>query len=160
MQKAAVKLYCMVIGAWFGMSALVDFVAVPTVFRNISSREEAGNIGMIIFSSFNIVEAVFAFLLLVFAHFFRDIVKWKKTMISTLLGLFALSLVYNFYMTPKITEYTELMRTESEGSAKYQEYEKAHQGIHKAYVKLDGAKLLILLTLMGLALRNREEEVI
>ncbi len=41
---------------WFFMTVLVDIVAIPTVFRNISNLEEGGRIGMTIFGRFNLFE--------------------------------------------------------------------------------------------------------
>ena len=44
--------------SWLAMTCIVDFVAVPAIFRNISNLEQAGKLGVLIFGKFNRLEFV------------------------------------------------------------------------------------------------------
>ena len=55
-----VEMVLPLITAWFLMTLLVDIVAIPTVFKNISNLEEGGRIGMSIFGKFNCLEIFLA----------------------------------------------------------------------------------------------------
>ena len=86
---------------WFFMSLLVDVVAIPTVFKNISNLEEGGKIGMIVFGRFNCFEIFFGVCILLGVLSFQE---KSKIMIGAAILLLSLSLFYTFLMTPLIAD--------------------------------------------------------
>jgi hypothetical protein len=143
--------------SWLLMSALVDFVAIPTVFKNISNLEEAGKIGMTVFHRFNFFEILLGAGILV-----GTISKEKKAPWQIVLGcaLFVLSLFYTFYMTPIIAEAGIKIHQISSTDPQYQVLQMQHTTYHNLYRSLDSAKLIALLIFAIQTLRinilNRE----
>jgi hypothetical protein len=127
---------------WFFMSILVDVVAIPAVFRNISNLEEGGKIGMIVFGRFNCFEIFFGtFILLGFLSFKEK----SKIMILTALSLLILSFFYTFYMTPMIAQASIKIHQISVNDALYEVLKKQQNYYHMLYRSLDSIKLLVLL---------------
>ena len=150
------KFSIFIVSSWLSLTMFIDFIAVPTVFQNVSKREEAGNIGMKVFSLFNSFEFVFSLILLIFAIFLFKRIKTKrtKTLLFSAVILTMLTGVYKFKMTPEIIRLNQEKYSLVEGSTEYKLVEKDHQFLHNLFVKLDAAKMLILLT--GLILVFRE----
>ena len=146
------------LGLWFGLTCFLDFYAVPTIFRTLTSRPDAGSLGMILFLTFNKIEILLSLILGVCAYFFRESIKWKKTFWTTLASLFVLSLIYTFHMSPTIIEANKKKYELAEESQEYIELEKTHQMYHGLFRKTDGAKILVLFVLLGSTLRRREEK--
>lgn len=153
------KLYLSLLSLWLGLTCFVDFIAVPTVFRNVSSRAEAGDIGMIVFSLVNKVEFVCAIIVLICAYLFKDTVKKKVLLFTTLSSLVALTLVYNIHMTPQVRKQTLLMRDVSEESVTYIKAQETHEFYHSLYKKTDGVKILVILFLLSSGILKKESEV-
>lgn len=158
MKKGCI-LFVFILGLWLGLTCFLDFFAVPTVFRNVSSRQEAGTIGMILFHALNKMEILFSLLLAGTAWTFKDQIQWKKTFWTSLGGLFVLTLVYTFHMSPMIINTNKKKYELDEGTPEYQKLEKTHQFYHGLFRKTDGTKILVLLILFGSTLRRREETV-
>ncbi len=154
----AFKFSFVILGMWLGMTCLIDFVAVPAAFRNISSREEAGTLGMILFNTFNYVEVVFSLLFGGCFWFFKDKIKWKKAYSLITVFLFLLSLTYAFYMSPRISEVNKQKWNLMEDSPEYKVLEKEHQFLHSTFRKTDSVKILILLFLIGAGVARKEDE--
>lgn len=146
------------LGLWLGLTCFLDFYAVPTIFRNLSSRQDAGSLGMILFLTFNKVEILLALALGVCAYFFRSQIQWKKTFWTTLGSLFVLTLVYTFHMSPTIIEANKKKYELEESNQDYVQLDKTHQQYHGLFRKTDGTKILVLLFLLGSTLRRREEK--
>jgi hypothetical protein len=127
---------------WFFMSVLVDIVAIPTVFKNISNLQEAGKIGMTVFSRFNCFEIFFAIFILLGVTSPRE---KSKLMISISIALLLLSFFYTFYMTPLIAQTTIKMHQISIADPQYEILQKQHNCFHTLYRYFDTAKLLVLL---------------
>ncbi len=153
------KLYLSILSLWFTLTCFVDFIVVPTVFRNVSSRAEAGDIGMIVFSLVNKIEFICALLVIVCAYFFRAQIKKKILFFATLVSLTLLTLVYNVHMTPEVKKQTLLMRDVSEDSEQYLQAQKTHHYYHSLYKKTDGVKILVLLFLLSAGILKKESEV-
>jgi len=157
--KTMRKLFLCILSMWFALTCFIDFIAVPTVFRSVSSRAEAGNIGMTLFTMINRVEFVFALLVLILAYFFRKTLKKSALVFLTLIGLVILTSVYNIHMTPKVVEQTKLMRELDEESQEYQRAQETHEFYHSLYKKTDGVKIIILLILISTTIIRKEDEV-
>jgi hypothetical protein len=153
------KLYLSVLSLWLGLTCLVDFIVVPTVFRNVSSRAEAGDIGMIVFSLINKVEFICALIVIICGYFFRKQIKRRVLFFVTLSSLILLTFVYNVHMTPEVRKQTLIMREESEGSKTYLKAEQTHHFYHNLYKKTDGVKILVILMLLGAGILKKESEV-
>jgi hypothetical protein len=130
--------------AWLVITIFVDAIAVPTVFRNVSKLEEAGKVGMKIFSTFNHLEFLFA---LVFIMGAIGIYKQSKKQVFLILSLILLvwSVMYNLYFTPQIIHYTELIHKANPMSMEYIKYQEAHAYYHNLYRYLDSTKIFLLL---------------
>ena len=135
---------------WFFMSVLVDVVAIPAVFRNISNLEEGGKIGMIVFGRFNCFEIFFGTFILLGVLSFRE---KSKLIILTSLSLLILSLFYTFHMTPMIAEASIKIHQISVNDALYEVLKKQQNDYHMLYRSLDTAKLLVLLVFAILVVR-------
>lgn len=157
--KNSCKLFLFILGLWLGLTCFLDFFAVPTIFRTLPSRELAGKLGMIFFYTFNKLELVFVLALAICAWFFRHEIKWKKTFWSSISSLFILIMIYLFHMTPTIIEVNKAKYQLMEGSPEYEVLEQKHLFYHGLFRKTDGAKILVLLVLLGSTLRKRREEV-
>lgn len=142
------------LGLWLGLTCFLDFFAVPTIFRTLSSRQDAGSLGMILFLAFNRLEILLAVILAMCAWFFKASIKWKKTFWSSMAGLFILANVYTFHMTPTIIESNKKKYELFEDSPEYQKLDEVHQFYHGLFRKTDGAKILVLLVLLGSSLRG------
>ena len=146
--------------SWFFMTVLVDFIAIPTVFRNISKISEAGKIGMTVFGRFNYFEIFFAVILLIISFSYKTQKRWNKFIIIVV-PLFILSLLYTFKFTPAITYYgTEINQT-MVTSPIYAELQSNLAFYHKLYRIMDSIKLLTLMFLAGLIVIQelKEEKV-
>jgi hypothetical protein len=154
--KNSFKIYLFILGLWLGLTCFLDFFAVPTVFRTLASRQDAGTLGMIFFHTFNKIEIVLALLLGLCGFFFKDDIKFKKTFFSTISGLLILVLVYTFHMTPQIIDVNKKKYNVMEGSEEYRVLEEKHLFYHGLFRKTDGLKILVLLTLFGTALKRKE----
>lgn len=155
--KRSCQLFIFTLGLWLGLTCFLDFYAVPTIFKTLTSREDAGHLGMVLFFTFNKVEILLALGLGVSAWFFRKEIRWKKTFWSSISALLILTLVYTFHMSPVIIESNKKKYLLEEGTAEYQTLDKRHQQYHKLFRKTDGAKILILFILFGSTLRRRED---
>ena len=127
---------------WFFMSALIDIIAVPTVFKNISNLEEGGRIGMTIFGRFNYFEIFFAIFIL--AGLLSHKIK-SKFLISLSVFLLMLSLFYTFFMTPMIANTSIQIHKIMVLDPQYEVLQKQHNYYHHLYRYFDSAKLIILL---------------
>lgn len=136
--------------AWFFMTALVDIVAVPTVFRNISNLEEGGKIGMSIFGTFNRLEIFLGIIVLLGTFSMKE---KSKLMISVAVMLLGFSLFYTFFMTPMIANTSIQIHLTAVTDPQYEILKKQHHTYHELYRYFDTTKLLILLTFAGLVTR-------
>lgn len=138
------------ITCWFFMSLLVDIVAIPTVFKNISNLEEGGRIGMTIFGRFNCFEIFFAIFILLGILSCRE---KSKLMLSLAILLLAFSLLYTFFMTPIIAETSIKIHQLNIADPQYEILSKQHNYYHEAYRYFDTVKLLLLLLFSFLVMR-------
>jgi hypothetical protein len=157
--KKAEKFSLVLLGMWLGITCLIDFLAVPAAFRNISSRQEAGTLGMILFNTFNYIEVGFSLMLGTSFIFYKKLVKRVKLHGATCIFLLLLSLTYAFYMSPRISEVNRQKWELSESSPEYKVLEKEHQFLHSTFRKTDSIKILILLVLIGSSIMRKDEEV-
>ncbi|NOT78506.1 MAG: hypothetical protein HOP07_05835, partial [Bacteriovoracaceae bacterium] len=99
---------------------------------------------MIVFSRFNIIENIFAVIVL-----WGAIVTWQKskkiTQLIPAIYLFIMSWVYTFYMTPKITETTHLIYQTAVSDPLYANLQSQHATYHNLYRTMDSIKLFLLL---------------
>ncbi|MDO9183689.1 MAG: DUF4149 domain-containing protein [Bacteriovorax sp.] len=135
---------------WFFMSVLVDIVAIPTVFKNISNLQEAGKIGMTVFGRFNCFEIFFGSFILLGLLSLKE---KSKLMISISVLLLLLSFFYTFYMTPMIAQTSIKIHQVLVTDPQYELLQKQHNFYHIAYRYFDTVKLLVLLAFAGLVIR-------
>lgn len=153
------KITLMALSAWFWTTALVDFIAVPTVFRTIDSIVEAGRVGITIFSYYNLFEIFFAAILL-FAAFTFSQQKWGKIILVWCLILFIQVLFYKFYITKQIAEAALTMQTLDVLGAEYGRLADLRQFYHQLYVNLDKFKLISILVLQIKFFRTKIGETV
>lgn len=131
---------------WIGWTALVDFIVVPGVFRNIDNFFEAGDLGIYLFQRLNSLEivigsAVVTLLCVIF--------RTNRRALPLLLGSLALMIIvltYFTWLTPKIAELSELWKMSEAGKTiAVLDIQQEHQHYHRVYVIMDTVKLLALL---------------
>lgn len=140
--------------SWFFASVFIDFIAAPSIFRNVSSLREAGTLGGIIFTSFNVIEIILGTLLIMSSFLYC-----KKSLSTYVLkGLSLITLVlaitYASWLSPGIKnaniEKSKLVHTDK----MFEVYSTQLRDYHDLYKKLDSLKLLSLLTLCGISLTH------
>lgn len=156
--KAIEKIYLMILSAWFSMTCLIDFVVMPAVFRTLSSRAEAGKVGMKIFMAMNGLEVLFGVLVLGLGIKLYQRLDLKKVLLGLWILLALLAFGYRFHVSPKIVNLANQMHEIGEGNRGYEALAEQHNFYHKLYVKLDGTKLVVLLFILGMGLRQRHKE--
>lgn len=149
-KNVLVELVLPFILCWFFMSVLVDIVAIPTIFKNISNLQEGGKIGMTVFGRFNCFEIFFGIFILLGV---LSPVKKSKLMISVSVALLMLSLFYTFYMTPMIAQTSIQIHQLAVTDPQYEILGRQHNYYHALYRYLDTAKLLVLLLFAFLVMR-------
>lgn len=147
---------------WLGWTVLVDFVVVPTIFREMNDFFGSGNIGIKLFSKLNNFELIVGSLLLALSSWLQ--VQQKKVNIFLTISvtvLFVIALLYFSYLTPKITTLTALWQKADamgvmglEGIADLQQ---EHQFYHRLYISIDTAKLILLAAVLTYAFKNQKE---
>lgn len=131
---------------WIGWTALVDFIVVPGVFRNISNFFEAGDLGVYLFQRLNSLEVVIGSAVVALLIFiFRRNRRALPLLVGSLL-LMIIVLTYFTWLTPKIAELSELWKMSEAGKAiAVTDIQQEHQSYHRIYVIMDSVKLLVLL---------------
>lgn len=136
------------LGGWFFTTVVVDFVAVPNVFRTVSNLQEAGNVGIKVFTTYNILEFVFGIGICAFLWKLpvqKNKLLWGSRVLSII--LVGLILFYMLHLNPNIIKYAGQMHEIGIGNEDYEAIEAKHRFYHHLYVKLDGFKLISLLFL-------------
>lgn len=131
---------------WLGWTALVDFVVVPGVFRNIENFFEAGNLGIYLFERLNYLEVVIASTVVALITFiFRQNRRALPLLISSLIVMI-IAFTYFTWLIPKIADLTELWKISEAGKTiAVADIQQEHQYYHRIYVIMDTVKLLVLL---------------
>ncbi len=134
------------LGAWAATTALIDFLAVPTVFRALASVEGGvlvgGGIGASLFSAYNWAELILG--LLFVAGLFLRRVHYRVLLMALGLVLLGIVLTYVVYLVPGIKDAFELMRAPEVGEAAQTYAQEKMEPLHRTYIVLDSIKLLLL----------------
>lgn len=155
-----IKLLIFFLTFWIAPSVLVDFVAAPSIFRNVSSLQEAGTLGMVIFRAFNTLEVVLALGVFVTSLLLMKEQKFKKPWMVLFTTVVILAGVFRFHITPSIIEINKERWELPEESTKYVELSERHNFYHKLYVKLEGTKVILLAIGLVMVFRIREEQTV
>lgn len=156
------KFILIILSFWFGATALIDFAVVPTVFGTINDFFNAGELGIALFGKFNSIEVLLASTLLALS-----LIRFRRSKIAIirlaliLIG-WSIVMIYFSYLTPKLTTLTELWKKadslNSLSIGGISDIQQEHQFYHRIYVAIDTIKLIILATLLGLSVLNKEGE--
>lgn len=144
---------------WLAPSVLIDFVAAPAIFRNVSSLQEAGTLGMVIFKSFNSLELVLSLIILVISGLLIMEKKLKKLWLGFFILLVFWASFFRFYVSPTIVEINTERWELPEDSKKYESLTNSHQFYHELYVKMEGTKVILLLGAIIILMRRKEEVI-
>ncbi len=146
----------LILGLWLGMTVLVDFIAIPIVFRTLTDVFQAGLIGMQVFEKLNFVEVFLGLAFMVSCFYLKKtlkLVKFFAIILSFLAGF------YFFFLTPKITKLSlQMMELTHQAGAGLQQVAQDHDFYHHLYVKLDGVKILMLLFCLFLLFYQKKKE--
>jgi hypothetical protein len=160
-QRSLLAAFIVLISLWFGWSILVNFFIIPTAFKKIPDFFLAGELGIAVFSHLNNLELITGTTLV---GILSIAVKRNRASLPLLISafvLFAISLTYFAYLTPKLIKLTELWkRLDLMGmtsAAGIPDIQQEHQFYHRLYVFLDSIKLLLLVTLLGYGLIKEEK---
>lgn len=138
--------------SWLFATIFIDFIAAPNIFRNVSSLKEAGTLGGIIFTSFNIIELILAVLVIVASFLLRSKGLGGKVLKILSLSTLVLAIIYTFKLSPGIRDAQIAKSNYVHTDEEYQVFEEKLNSYHKSYVRLDSFKLLALLTMCGISL--------
>lgn len=155
-----IKLLIMFITFWIAPSILIDFVAAPAIFRNVSSLQEAGTLGMVIFKAFNSLEVLLALIVFGLSFALVRAGKIKKPWLVLFSILVMWSCFIRFHVSPAIIDINQARWELPEESAQYEKLTNDHQFYHKLYVKMEGTKVILLLIGLVMVFRIREEETV
>jgi hypothetical protein len=157
------KIILTLVSIWWGWTVIIDFAVVPMVFRIINDFFNAGELGVALFSKLNIFELIASSLLLIIASSSVLIYKKEKTTFALILSAWIITLIYFFYLTPKLLMLTELWKKADSanqiGISGISDIQQEHQFFHKIYVTIDSLKLFILSIILGLQLFKREKSL-
>ena len=142
--------------AWFFMTILVDIVAIPTVFKNISNMQEGAKIGMTLFGKFNCIEIFLGVAILVGSLLMKE---KSKMMIALALTLLTFSIIYTFFMTPMISHNSAQLHLVLATDPQYEILQKEHRTYHELYRTLDTLKLVMLLFFSGLMINSNIKRI-
>jgi hypothetical protein len=143
--------------AWFFMTLLVDIVAIPTVFRNVSSLVEGAKIGMILFGKFNKLEIIMGFIVLLGTLSMKE---KSRLFIFLALVLLVFAFLYTFKMTPLIANNSQLMHSVLPTDPQYEILQKNNRFYHDMYRSLDTTKLILLLVFQGLLIHFKIKKIL
>lgn len=134
---------------WLAWTALVDFVVVPGVFRNIANFFEAGELGIYLFTRLNYLEVVIASTALaVLVFIFRRNRRALPLLISGIVVL-VIALSYFAWLIPKIDHLSSLWKLSEAGQTiPIADIQQEHQYFHRIYILMDTAKLIVLLFML------------
>lgn len=133
-----------ILTAWFFLTVFVDIFTVPTVFRTIGDINVAGQVGIKVFTAMNRFELIFAVITLIGAFSFYKLNKSFKWLIFSAI-MFVWSLVYNLFLTPKITNTTYQIHQTAVDDPMYAVLQATHAQYHNLYRYFDTSKLIFLL---------------
>ncbi len=138
---------------WFFTSCVVDFVAIPTVFRELHALEGGviwgGQIGVNLFRQFNMLEIFWAFLLLAVTFFNNEWTSKLGKIKNILVGfLFIIAILYTFYLSPHITAAHKIIMTPGILPGGIDAASGELDFFHRAYVSVEKIKVLGLLALI------------
>jgi hypothetical protein len=141
------------------MTLFVDIIAVPAVFKNVTKVEEAGKVGMRVFTMFNRLEFALATIILIGSiALFKMHQKKLILIVSTV--LFCWSISYNLFFTPQIVYYTKMLHTSLVTDPMMATYQINHSFYHQLYRYLDTTKMIMIIYMMVSFFRtiSREEK--
>lgn len=139
-------------------SVLIDFVAAPAIFRNVSNLQEAGTLGMVIFKAFNSLELVLSLIIFGLAFSLCRNNKIKKPWLVLFTALVMWAGFFRLYLSPSIIDINQARYELSEESEEFETLSNEHRFYHKLYVKMEGAKVIFLLVGVIMVFRIREEQ--
>jgi hypothetical protein len=137
---------------WLVATIFIDFVAVPAVFSTITSRDDAAELGIKIFTRFNYIEIAVAVLLLVLS-------RGRKLIAASSLVLFPI--LYISLLSPNIDRLNNDKINLLDEDPKMEKVQEDLDFYHNFYVKADSVKILLLILMMTLQVRglNKEENI-
>lgn len=141
--------------SWLGMSILVDFFVVPTVFSHIDDFFMAGDLGIALFTKFNRVEIILASTLISISA-----LRTRLSLLMLSIFLWIIAMTYFLYLSPMIETLTELWKKAEEmglvSIAGIADIQVEHQRYHKAYILIDSIKMALLLFVVSFAVYKEE----
>lgn len=151
------RLSLVFLGAWLALTLFTDFVVIRAAFAITGDFFKAGDLGIALFAKLNHAEVFFGSFVVVVAV--KEAPSSKvKNILSLLLSLllFGIALTYFSYLTPKVTELTEVWKeAEALGVMNHRgilDVQGEHQFYHRLYIGLDSVKMMALLGLLGVRL--------
>jgi hypothetical protein len=155
-----IKLLLFFMTFWLAPSVLIDFVAAPAIFRNISSLQEAGHLGMVIFKTFNTLELALSIIILIVGGMLVFENKLKKAWLGFFILLVFFAGFFRFHVSPSIIDINTKRWELPESSSEYKSLTSSHQFYHGLYVKMEGTKVILILGALIMIMRRKEEEFV
>ena len=138
---------------WLVLTCFIDFMAVPTLFRNITDVYEAGIVGIKIFTFFNYLEVIIGAYLVYYSMVH---LKLKLYIILSFLCFIIVSL-YCYLLSPMISQLTSELISLVENDPKdlFGSVQVRHDFYHNLYIRLDSLKLFLITVIWVKILRIR-----
>ena len=147
---------------WWGWTVLVDFFIVPAVFQIVDNFFQAGELGIAVFSNLNRLEIITASLLTGILSV--SVIKNRGHLFLFLMSiiLWAISMTYIAYLTPKLIELTALWKnadlTGQINIPGQPDIQQTHQFFHRCYIITDTFKLC-LISIMLILVSTKKDNI-
>ncbi len=139
----------------------MDMFIIRTVFSVIDNFFQAGDLGVAVFSKLNNLELLVSTALVGLLSY--QVSKNKQAIKLLILSLmtWTISLFYIAFLTPKLSEMTELWKkADAIGTASINgiaDIQQAHQLYHNLYIGTDVVKLILLTLILVLGIFKEEK---
>lgn len=148
---------------WFSCSALIDFVAIPTVFRVVKTVPDGiligGQIGALVFKQFNFLEVLLGLCILAGTLYKCDFKKnLNKIKIFLSVLILSIAFLYTFYLSPGITSSHLLIINPDILNSVLEKAQENLDFFHKSYVAVEKVKVTALLILLVIQLMSFKSE--
>lgn len=150
--------FLMVLTSWLSTTLAIDFMAVPTVFKGLPDVYLAGNVGIQLFSKYNLIEIIMGILCIGLG--FLTLRSYEaKALMAVSIALLGLAIVYKFYLSPQIAHFAGLMEGATDkGSDIFVKAAEKHSFFHGLYIKLDSGKIALLIVNIVLIFRLKRQD--
>lgn len=153
--------FLVLVSLWWGWTVLVDMFIIRTVFSVIENFFQAGDLGVAVFSKLNNLELIVSTGIVTLLSYQVSKNKNALKLLVLSLGAWVISLVYFSFLTPRLTEMTNLWKKADalgvSGLNGIADIQQAHQFYHNLYIATDVIKLVLLTIILIIGIVQEEK---